>query len=207
VVKHQRNVTPAVDSDETIFVADGYFGHGAAQRWAIRTVGDPASMGPAIRAELARIDPLVPAAEMQPMRAFVDRAMAPTQFALALIAAFAVIAAVLAAVGLYGVLSTAVRQRTAEIGVRMVFGAPATRIFRLVIGHGLRLSVIGIVLGLAGALALTRAMRSMLIGVAPTDPATFVTMSIIFLTIAAVACWVPARRAASLDPAAALREE
>jgi putative ABC transport system permease protein len=207
VVEHQRNVTPATNSDEAIFLVDGYFDHGAANRWAIRTTGDPAAMGPAVRAELARIDPLVPAAELQPMRVFVDRAMAPTRFALALIAGFAVIAAVLAAVGLYGVLSTAVRQRTAEIGVRIVFGAPTTRIFRLVIGEGLKLGLVGIVLGLVGAFALTRVMSSMLIGVAPTDPTTFITISVLFLAIAAAACWLPARRAAGLDPAAAIREE
>ena len=207
VVEHQRNVSPAVNSDEAVFLVDGYVGHGVANRWAIRTSGDPAAMGPAVRAEVARIDPLVPVAELQPMRAFVDRAMAPTRFALALIAGFAVIAAVLAAVGLYGVLSTAVRQRTAEIGVRIVFGAPTRRIFGLVIGEGLKLILVGIGAGLIGAMALTRVMRSMLIGVAPTDPATFITISLLFFVIAAAACWLPARRAAGLDPAAAIREE
>jgi putative ABC transport system permease protein len=140
------------------------------------------------------------------MSVFVDRAMAPTRFALALIAAFAVIAAVLASVGLYGVLSTGVRQRTAEIGVRMVFGAPTRRIFRLVIGEGLRLGVVGIFAGLVGALLLTRIMRSMLIGVTPTDPVTFAAIAVLFLVIAAAACWIPARRAAGMDPAVALRE-
>ena len=207
VVEHQRNVSPAIDSDEAVFFVDGYFGHGAAGRWAIRTTGDPAAMGPAVRAEIARINPLIPAAELQPMSVFVDRAMAPTRFALALIAAFAAIAAVLAGVGLYGVLSTAVRQRTAEIGVRMVFGAPTTSIFQLVIGQGLKLSLIGVGLGLVGAFALTRVMRSMLIGVTPTDPVTFITIAGVFLAIAGAACWLPARRAAGLDPAAAIREE
>jgi len=118
-----------------------------------------------------------------------------------------VIAAVLAGVGLYGVLSTGVRQRTAEIGVRMALGAPSGSIFRLVIGEGLKLSSIGIVIGVAAALLLTRVMRSMLVGVGATDPATFATIAVLFFVIAAVACWLPARRAAGLDPKIALREE
>jgi putative ABC transport system permease protein len=159
-----------------------------------------------VRAALKEIDPLIPAAEVQAMSVLVTRAMAPTRFALALITGFAVIAAMLAAVGLYGVLSTGVRQRTAEIGVRMVFGAPKGRIFALVIGEGLRLGIIGVAVGLAGAFALTRIMSGMLIGVTPTDPVTFATMAVVFVAIAGIACWLPARRAAGLDPAVALRE-
>jgi putative ABC transport system permease protein len=118
-----------------------------------------------------------------------------------------VIAALLAAVGLYGVLSTVVRQRTAEIGVRIAFGAPARSIFALVIGQGLRLSTIGIALGVVGALALTRGMSSMLVGVRPTDPVTFLSIAVLFLVIAGVSSWLPARHAAALDPNVALREE
>jgi putative ABC transport system permease protein len=207
VVEHQRNITPASDSREAVFFADGYFFHAYAGRWAVRTTGDPSAIAPAVRAEIARIDPLIPLGEVQPMRAFVDVAMAPTRFAFALITVFAVIAGLLAAVGLYGVLSTAVRQRTSEIGVRMVFGAPKASIFQLVIGQGLRLTVAGVVLGLIGAFGVTRVMTSMLVGIAPTDPATFASIAVLFVMIAAVACWLPARRAAGLDPAAALREE
>jgi putative ABC transport system permease protein len=207
LVEHQRNVTPAADSREAVFFADGYFFHAFAGRWAVRTTGDPSAIAPAVRAEIARIDPLIPVAEVQPMQAFVDRAMAPTRFAFALITVFAVIAGLLAAVGLYGVLSTAVRQRTAEIGVRMVFGAPKASIFQLVIGQGLRLTVVGVALGLIGAFGITRVMTSMLVGIEPTDPATFASIAVLFVLIAAVACWLPARRAARLDPSAALREE
>ena len=104
-------------------------------------------------------------------------------------------------------LSTVVRQRTAEIGVRMAFGAPTRSIFQLVIGQGLRLSAVGIVLGIAGALALTRGMTSMLVGVRPTDPLTFAAIAVLFMAIAGVSSWIPARRAAALDPNVALREE
>ncbi len=207
VVDRQRHESLAADGREGIFLADGLFGHGAANRWAVRTTATPTSLTPAVRAAVAELDDRAPVAEVQPMTAMVDQAMASTRFALALIAVFAVIAAVLAAVGLYGVLSTVVRQRTAEIGVRMAFGAPTRSIFQLVIGQGLRLSAAGIALGVAGALALTRGMTSMLVGVRPTDPLTFAAIAVLFMTIAGVSSWIPARRAAALDPNVALREE
>jgi putative ABC transport system permease protein len=144
---------------------------------------------------------------MRPMSEYVDKARAPTRFALTLIGVFAGIAVVLSGIGLYGVLSTVVRQRTAEIGVRMALGSSKQDIFRLVIGQGMRLSLSGIAAGLVAAFALTRVMRSMLVGVAPTDPATFVAVALLFCVIAGVACWLPARRAAGLDPLTALRDE
>jgi putative ABC transport system permease protein len=131
--------------------------------------------------------------------------MAPTRFALALISVFAGLAAVLAAVGLYGVLSNLVRQRVTEIGVRMAFGAQPMEIFRMVVGQGILLSAIGIAIGLVAALLLTRAMTKLLVGVTPNDPLTFVTMVLVFLGITAMACWIPARRAAGVEPNVALR--
>jgi putative ABC transport system permease protein len=135
--------------------------------------------------------------------------MAPTRFSLVLIAIFGAVAATLAAIGLYGVLSTTVRQRTAEIGVRMAFGATNESIFRLMIGQGLMLSAVGVAVGIAAALALTGVMEkaSMLISIKPTDPMTYAAIAVLFILIASVASWVPARRAAALDPNAALREE
>jgi putative ABC transport system permease protein len=124
-----------------------------------------------------------------------------------LIGGFAVVAGVLAIVGLYGVLSTSVRQRTAELGVRMALGATPSSIFTLVVGQGLRLSIAGIALGAIGAVALTRVMTSMLVGIEPTDAITFASMPGIFLLVSAAACWIPAARAARLDPNAALRDE
>ena len=173
----------------------------------MRTSGDPAHFASAIRSEIARLDPHLGVFEMQPMQKFLEQSGAGTRFSLLLIGVFAAIAAVLAAVGLYGVLSTLVRQRTAEIGVRMAMGAAPARIFQLVVGHGLRLSAAGIVLGFIAALGLTRVMVSMLVGVRPTDPVTFAAVAALFFLIGAVACWLPARRAALLDPVSALREE
>jgi putative ABC transport system permease protein len=207
VVDHQRHTSLAADGREAIFVPDGMVQHGVANRWVVRTSGSPLEIAGAIRAAVAAVNPRVGVIDVLPMAHYVDRARGQTRFALTLIGIFAAIALVLASVGLYSVLSTVVRQRTAEIGVRMAFGAEQRSIFRMMVGQGLRLSAAGILCGLAAALALTGAMRSMLVGVAPTDPVTFVAMAAGFLVIAAVACGVPAMRAARLDPMAALREE
>src|SRR6185436_2520791 len=131
VVAHERHQTLAADGREAIFFADGHLGGANANRWAIRTTGDPNAIISAVRAAVARVDPLIPIGEMQPMSALVDKAMGQNKFALVLTSVFAIIAAMLAAIGLYGVLSTVVRQRTAEIGVRMAFGAPRSSILQL----------------------------------------------------------------------------
>jgi putative ABC transport system permease protein len=156
---------------------------------------------------LKAFDPHLLITDMRPMDAVVEKAQSGTRFSLLLIGAFAVIAALLAGVGLYGVLATVVRQRTAEIGVRMTLGAQPRNIFQLVVGQGLRLTAIGVAAGLIAAFVLTRGMNTMLVGVKATDPATFATMAVVFFAIAAMASWLPAWRAASLDPTAALREE
>ena len=207
VVAHQRHSSLAVAGPEAIFVPDGHFGHAAAVRWAVRTTADPMAIVPAVRAAVAAIDPRAPLAEIQPMTAYVDKAMAPLRFTATLIAIFAGVALVLAGVGLYGVLATIVRQRTPEIGMRMVFGAPRRSVLTLIVGEGLRLSAAGMAAGFAGALAITRLMTSLLVGVKATDPATFAAIGVLFSLIAVVASWVPARRAARLDPMAAIRED
>jgi predicted permease len=207
VVGHQRHLSLSGPTREAMFFADGYMGHFAAGRFAVRSNADAASTAASIRAAIREINPRIIVSELQPMSDFVDRAMAPTRFALFLVSAFAIVAAVLAAVGLYGVLATTVRQRTSEIGIRMAFGAQASSIFQLVLGQGLRLSALGLVIGLIVAAATTRVMQSMLVGVAPTDPATFALIAVLFIAVAAVACWLPARRAARLNPVAALRDE
>jgi predicted permease len=207
VVAHQRNTSLAEPGREQLYATDGYVGHGVAGFWAIRVKGDPAQYAAAVRAEVARLNPNLLITEMQPMDAMMKRAQAGTRFSLLLIGVFAVIAATLACVGLYGVLSSEAQQRTAEIGVRMALGATPGSVFKLVVGHGLRLSAIGVTTGLAAAVGLTRAMTSMLVGVKATDPVTFVAMAALFMIIAAVASGLPARRASGLDPTIALREE
>ena len=206
VVRHQRNASLAVDGRETMYVSNGFIGFNA-NNWVIRTTGDPTRLIPSVRAALKELNPRYVVNNMRTMDVLLEPARAPTRFALATIGVFAVVAAVLAGIGLYGVLSTLVRQRTAEIGVRMAFGASSANILQLVAGQGMKLSALGIVLGLVTAFAVTRVMSTMLVGVSPTDPLTFAGIAVFFLAITALACWIPARRASRLDPVQALRED
>jgi putative ABC transport system permease protein len=207
VVTHQRDESLADRGREQVYFADAFVGAGAARQWAIRADGDPAKYGNAVRTAIKNVDAHLLVTEMQTADVLIERAQAATRFSLLLIGVFAAIAALLASVGLYGVLATVVRQRTAEIGVRMTLGAGPGQIFKLIVGHGLRLTAIGVVAGLIAAFALTRAITTMLVGIKPSDPATFASMTLMFFLIAAIASWVPAWRAASLEPTAALREE
>jgi len=151
---------------------------------------------PAVRAAMHDLDPSMLMVKTQPLPKLVERAQAGTRFSLLLIGVFAVIAALLASIGLYGVLATFVRQRTAEIGVRMALGAAPSNIITLVVGHGLSLSAVGIGAGIIAALVLTRLMTTMLVGVPPTDPLTYFAVIALFLAIAALSCLIPALRAA-----------
>jgi hypothetical protein len=207
VAAHIRGNSLATPGREQVYTTDGYVNHGRVARWALRVNGDPAQFAAQVRAVVTQHDSHMVLMEMQPMVTLVERAQAATRFQLLLIGVFAAIAAILAGVGLYGVLATLVRQRTAEIGVRMALGAAPAGIFQLIVGFGLRLSAAGIFAGLAVAAVLTRVMSSMLIGVKPTDPLTYAVMAIVFFAIAAIASWLPARRAAALDPTVALRGE
>ena len=161
----------------------------------------------AARAAVAEVDPQLPVDDIRPMTDFVRDGMARTRFALILIGVFAGIALALSAVGLYGVLSFVVRQRTAEIGVRMAFGAARGTILRLVVGQGLALVAAGVVLGLLAAAGLTGLMTSFLVQVSPDDPLTYAWVGVFFLAVGAAACALPALRAARIDPAEALQAE
>jgi putative ABC transport system permease protein len=207
VVAHQRHTTLAADGREALFIPDAFFGYGVANRWAVRTTGDPSRLGPQIREAVAAMDPQIAVLEMKPMTDFVDQAQAQTRFTLVLMGLFAVVAVVLAVVGLYGVLASTVRQRTPEIGVRMAFGAQTGRIFGMMVGQGLRLGVIGIVVGVAAAWLVTGVLQGMLVGVRPTDPLTFVSIGALFLFVAVLASGLPAWRASRLDPTVALRDQ
>ena len=207
VVAHQRNTSLIEPGREQLYVTDGYVNHGAASWWALRTDGDPSALAGSVREVVRKMGKETFINQMRPMDSLVTDAQAQTRFSLLLIGVFSTIAAILAGVGLYGVLATSVRQRTAEIGVRMALGAAPSRIFRLMVGKGLYLSAIGIVIGLVAAFLLTRVLASMLVEVKPTDPVTFVTVAVLFLVIAFLASWLPAIRAAGLDPTTALRNE
>ena len=205
VVGHQRVTSLADPGREQVYFAERFVGLDA-NRWAVRAAGDPSQIARAVRAAVAEIDPQLLVTEMQSMGSVIQKAQANTRFTLMLIGVFAAAAALLVSVGLYGVLSTIVRQRTAEIGVRMALGASPDSILRLMVGYGLRLSALGIFAGLIAALVLTRGMKTLLVGVRATDPVTFAAMAVVFCAIAAASLWLPARRAAALDPTVALRE-
>ncbi len=207
VVAHQRVTSLGDVGREEVFFTDGFLGFGGTSKWAVRVDGDPGALAETVRAKVAEVDPGFLMVEVSTFDELVRRSTAGTRFQLLLVSVFAVVAAVLVAVGLYGVLSTMVRQRTTEIGVRMALGATPSSVLRMVVTHGLRLCAVGMALGLAAAFGLTQLMRSMLVGVTASDPATYVAMVLVFLMIATVAAWLPARRAARLDPTRALRGE
>jgi predicted permease len=207
VVAHERGVSLSEPGREQVYFTDAYIGSGATDHWALRFGSDPSKYADSVRATIKDFDPHFLITDLQPMDTVVEKAQASTRFSLLLIGTFAVIAALLAGVGLYGVLATVVRQRTAEIGVRMALGAQSKNIFQLVVGQGLRISGIGIAAGLITAFFLTRWMTTMLVGVKASDPATYLTMAVLFFLIAATASWLPALRASSLDPVVALRDE
>jgi putative ABC transport system permease protein len=207
VVAHQRESSLTDVGREQVYFTDAFVGSGATNFWTIRTRNDPANYANAVSAAVRAVDSQVVVNEIQTGDALMEKAEAGTRFSLLLIGVFAIVAGVLAGVGLYGVLATTVRHRTAEIGVRMALGAEPARVFQLVVSQGFRMSMIGIACGLVAAIGLTQLMKAMLVGVRATDPATYAAMVLLFLLIAAVSSWIPARRAAALDPVKALREE
>ena len=173
----------------------------------IRTSGKPTDLAPALRSEVFAIDRNQPVYNMKTLDQRVVETIAVSRSLMLLFSGFALIALVLAAVGIYGIVSYAVSQRTREIGIRMALGARSVDVLRLVVKNGITLVVAGIVIGVTGALVLTRFLTTMLFGVTPTDTRTFVVVSLALAAIAIVACLVPARRATRVDPLEALRCE
>ena len=175
--------------------------------FVVRTELDPLSLVPGVAAAVRALDPELPLAEVRTMEAVVDATVARPRTVSALLAAFALIALVLAGVGVYGVMAYSVSQRTQEIGVRMALGASMGSVLRLVIGQALRLVAIGVGVGLVAAGLLTRLLEGLLFQTEPLDPLTFALTALVLATVAVVASWVPARRGARLAPTEALRAE
>jgi len=173
----------------------------------VRTQGDPANLAAAIRQEVKTIDPDQPIAAVKTMDEWVATAVSAPRYRTSLLALFALVALILASTGIYGVMSYSVTQRTREIGVRMALGAGQLDVLKLVVRQGMVLVVIGVVIGLAGAFALTRVMSSLLFEVTPKDPLTFTVVAVFLTVVAFVACYIPARRATRVDPLVALRCE
>jgi ABC-type lipoprotein release transport system permease subunit len=172
----------------------------------IRTSADPAALSEAVRRKIADRDPSVPV-KFSTMEEKVAEGVAAPRFRMLLLAIFAALAVSLAMAGVYGVMSYVVGQRANEIGLRMALGASAHDVLRLVLGRGLLLAALGLVIGLAGAIAATRSLHSLLFGVKEGDPLTYVAVAGILGVVALAACYLPARRAMRLDPVVALRQE
>lgn len=175
--------------------------------FVVRTAGEPTAMTAAIRNEVLSIDKEQPISSIVTLDQLVSTSVAQRQFSMLLLGVFAAVAMLLAAVGIYGVLSYAVTQRTQEIGIRMALGAGRRDVLRLIVGQGMSLTMIGIGVGLIAAFLLTRLMSALLFGVSATDPATFSLIALLLLFVSVLACWIPARRAAKVDPMVALRWE
>jgi putative ABC transport system permease protein len=205
VVDNVRSASLAAESRETVYVPYVFFSF-LPLTYVVRTAADPASLVARIRAEAAAMDPDVPIAELSTLASYVSNAMSQTRFLLALIGTFAALALGLASLGLYGVISYSAKQRTREIGVRVALGASDRDVVGLILGQGLAVSLAGIALGLAGAVALSRVVSSFLVGVSATDPITFAGVPTLLLAVAIVASFVPARRASRVDPVEALRD-
>ena len=173
----------------------------------VLTAADPAAVAAAIRSDVRAANRNLPAPAIRTMDDILSDSVAQPRFQTLLLSLFAIAALVLAAVGIYGVMAYTVRQRTHEIGVRLALGAQKWNVLSLVIGRGMRLALFGVGIGVLGALALTRVMSGLLYEVTPTDPLTFVGVSLLLVGIALFACWLPARRATKVDPMVALRYE
>jgi ABC-type antimicrobial peptide transport system permease subunit len=173
----------------------------------VRSESSAASIAGALREAVRGIDPNLPVASVRTMEELLDGTLSPRRFQMVLLGGFATVALTLAAIGLFGVMAYLVAQRTREIGIRMALGAERAQIFKLVLGHGMLLTGIGIAAGVGGALALSRVMSTMLFGVKPRDPLTFAATAAVLALAAFAACCLPARRATAVEPVIALRYE
>jgi putative ABC transport system permease protein len=178
-----------------------------AFHFLLRVEGDPASLIPQVRRVIHEVNPDIAINEIKPMDEVITEALWQRRLWGALFALFAGVALLLAAVGIYGLMSYLASQRTREIGVRIALGAQKGDVLRLIVGQGLKVVAIGVAIGLIAALALSRLMKSLLFDVAATDPLTFAAMALLLACVALVACFIPARRAAKTDPIIALRVE
>jgi ABC-type antimicrobial peptide transport system permease subunit len=174
---------------------------------SVRTAADPASLASAVQGQIRAMDPSLPVTSVRTLAQVVNESASPQRFNAVLIAAFAMLALLLAALGIGGVLATSISRRTQELGVRMALGARRADVLRMVLREGMTLVAIGLAIGLPIAFALTRFLSTLLFEVSPTDPVTFATVSVVLVLVALTACYVPARRATTISPLVALRSE
>ena len=175
--------------------------------YEIRTAGDAESLGRALRKAVQETNPSLPQIEISSLSGLVDRSLGSDRLIAELSTCFGGLALLLAAIGLYGVMSYAVARRTSEIGIRMALGARRTNVLGLVLGHGSKLALAGVAIGIVAALGLTRFLSSLLFDIKPTDPLTFLLVALVLTGVAMLASFIPARRATKVDPMVALRYE
>jgi putative ABC transport system permease protein len=173
----------------------------------VRTAREPAGLAPAVRAEIRKMDSSLPIPAIRTMREIVSASVAQRRFQMVLTLLFAIVALLLGAVGVYGVVSYSVACRTRDIGLRIALGAMRSDVMRWVISNGMRPVLIGLISGLAGAIAIAGGLRSLLFAIAPTDSVSLGSVTVVLLAASGLACYLPARRAARLDPMVALRQE
>jgi ABC-type antimicrobial peptide transport system permease subunit len=177
------------------------------QSLTMRTSANPDRVREIVSAAIRDIDPAIAVGTVSTISNLVDEALAPSRLAMALLGVFAAIALALAVIGVYGVVGYAVAARTKEFGIRIALGAAPRSVTSLVVNEGTRLALLGLLIGVVGAVALTRFMAGMLYGVRPIDPLTFASVAVLLLAATVVACAIPARRASAADPALTLRED
>ena len=206
VVGNVKNIRLAVESVPELYYPMAQH-PSESMHLIIRSVGDQPSLALAVRARIATIDKEQPVTNVRSMQQYLANSIAQTRLTMLLLGILSIAALVVAAVGLYGLIAYSVTQRTQELGIRLALGAEPGDIVRLVMRQGLLAALAGVLIGTAGSLLLTRLMDTLLYGVSATDVSTFAVSAVVFVTIAAVASYLPARRAARLDPSDTLRYE
>jgi len=205
-VKDVRNIGLATDIGYSAYVPYAQ-GPGRGMELAVRTRGNPQALLSTMTAELRRMEPALLMERAQTMQDRIDDSVAPRRLNLILLGLFATLALLLSAVGLYGVVAFAVRQRTQEFGIRMALGARSGNVVLLVLRQGLRLAGVGVVIGIPAAIAGSKLLTGLLFGVRATDPTVFVSVALLVTAVALAACWIPAWRATQVAPTEALRAE
>jgi predicted permease len=207
VVGNTKDAGLGADPIATVYVPLGMIPGWRYFSYVVRTTTEPAAFAHAAAEVIHELDPALPIQNVRTMDDQLRESVAPARWSMTLLGVFAALALVLAAIGIFGVLSFLVTQRTRELGIRIALGAAPARVRRMVVGRGVSLALGGTIIGLVGAVALGRLMQSMLFGISPTDPVSYAAVVVVLLVIAAVASYIPARRATQVDPMEALRSD